>query len=58
MKANCEMCMYYDYDDEYECYICEVNLDEDEMSRFMSNSFETCPYFKFGNEYSIVKKQM
>ena len=27
----CEKCMYYDYDDEYECYTCLMNLDEDEF---------------------------
>ena len=29
--VNCEYCVNYSYDDDYECYTCEVNLDEDEM---------------------------
>ena len=33
MKTNCEFCMNYYYDDEYECYCCAINLDEDEMYR-------------------------
>lgn len=57
MKANCEDCIYYFYDDEYECYSCEINLDEDEMFRFISSTFHDCPYYRFNNEYTIVKKQ-
>lgn len=54
---NCEFCMYYEYDDEYECYTCIMNLDEDEMHRFLTGNFKACPYFKSGDEYSIVRKQ-
>ena len=27
--VNCEYCVNYSYDDDYECYTCEINLDED-----------------------------
>ena len=54
---NCEYCMYYEYDEWCECYTCSMNLDEDEMSRFMSGNFKNCPYYKSGDEYSIVRKQ-
>ena len=57
-KTNCENCIYFEYDEEYECYTCLMNLDEDEMYRFMQNSFDNCPYYKFGDEYSIVRKQI
>ncbi|KLU71880.1 MAG: hypothetical protein RHS_2223 [Robinsoniella sp. RHS] len=50
--------MNYAYDDDYECYICEVNLDEDEMGQFMRNTFTNCPYFQFNDEYKVVRKQM
>ena len=33
--ANCESCMNYEYDDDYECYVCTQDLDEDEMVRFV-----------------------
>lgn len=56
--ANCDYCMYYGYDDDYECYTCEKDLDEDEMAHFMRSERWDCPYFKYGNEYSVVKKQM
>lgn len=50
--------MNYSYDEDYECYTCEVNLDEDEMARFISGNFRQCPYFRMGDEYKIVRKQM
>ena len=25
--TNCEACAYYSYDEDYECYICEMDLD-------------------------------
>jgi hypothetical protein len=57
-QGSCEMCMYYEYDEDYECYCCQMNLDEDEMARFMMNRMEGCRYFRFGDEYMIVRKQM
>ena len=29
--TDCESCMYYDYDEYMEAYICTLDLDEDEM---------------------------
>lgn len=55
---NCESCGNYSYDEDYECYVCEVDLDEDEMGRFMTNTFHNCPYYQLGDEYRIVRKQM
>ncbi len=56
-KTSCETCAYFAYDDEYECYFCEMNLDEDEMMRFMQGSFDNCPYWRCGDEYAVVRKQ-
>ncbi len=56
-ELNCESCMNYYYDDEYECYCCAVDLDEDEMRLFITGSNKGCPYYRFGDEYSIVRKQ-
>lgn len=55
---NCESCNHYTYDDEYDCYLCQVNLDEDEMERFMSYSVFHCPHFQYKDEYRIVRKQI
>ncbi len=57
MNTNCEECMNYEYDEEYEEYVCSVNMDQDEVSRLMSGHYKQCPYFRFGDEYSIVRKQ-
>jgi len=58
MKTNCDSCMYYEYDEEYDCCVCNMDLDEDEMARFMQDRFYECPYYRFGDEYTIVRKQM
>ena len=55
--SNCEMCLNYEYDEEYDCYHCSVDLDEDEAERFMTYSYRQCPYYDPGDEYSIVRKQ-
>lgn len=56
--GSCESCMNYEYDEEYECYTCEVDLDEDEMILFLQDKFKSCPYYRRGDEYAIVRKQM
>lgn len=56
--ASCEFCNNYVYDEDYEYYVCEVNLDEDEMVRFMQGSFDNCPYYRSNDEYEVVRKQM
>lgn len=53
----CESCAYYSYDEEFEEYVCEVNLDEDEMGAFISGGRKRCPYYRYYDEYSIVRKQ-
>lgn len=56
--SNCECCINYVYDEDYECYECLVNLDEDEMGKFLTSSFDSCPYFRLDDEYAVVRKQM
>lgn len=57
-KGSCEMCVNYVYDEDYECYCCLVNLDEDEMFRFLSGNQNECPYFRLDDEYGVVRHQM
>lgn len=52
------MCANYEYDEEEEYYTCGVNLDEDEMYRFLSGNCSDCPYFSSDDEYSVVRHQM
>lgn len=56
-KTNCETCSNYYYDDELDEYCCDINLDEDEMVRFLTSSNYQCPYYRLYDEYGIVKKQ-
>lgn len=57
MESQCEQCAFYEWDEELELYSCLMSLDEDEVQHF-SYYQKNCPYFRFGDEYQIVKKQM
>ena len=56
-RSNCDSCVYFEYDEDYECYICTMDLDEDEMARFLGSSYQSCPYYQTDDEYKIVRKQ-
>lgn len=55
--TNCEDCMFFDYDEMLDEDICTLDLDEDEMIRFMEHPYSSCPYYKFYDEYKTVQKQ-
>ena len=40
---DCDTCAYYAYDEDWECYTCMVNMDEDDYARFMSGGAKECP---------------
>ncbi|WP_343210496.1 DUF6472 family protein [Anaerolentibacter hominis] len=56
--SKCDCCINYSYDEEYGCFVCEVDLDEDEMAGFITGNCDQCVYFQYNDEYRIVKKQM
>ena len=56
-KTSCETCANYIYDDITDTYFCDMNLDEDEMEKFLTASTYNCPYYDFYDEYEMVKKQ-
>lgn len=56
-KSNCDECVNYVYDEESECYCCLVNLDEDEMYRFLTGTQKACPYYRLDDEYAVVRHQ-
>ena len=58
MQTSCDTCANYEYDDDEEYYTCAINLDEDEMYRFLSGSKFECPYYTNGDEYAVVRHQM
>jgi len=57
VQGPCELCAYYVYDDDEDTYVCTVDLDEDDMAGFLMNNRKECPFFRFGDEYAIVRKQ-
>ena len=57
MQSCCELCMNYYYDEDTDSYACDVELDEDEMAGFLTQKRRECPFFRFGDEYTIVRKQ-
>ena len=59
MDAMCEQCMHLYYDDEYEdwlCSACDV-MDEDDVARQLGQKQKSCPFFRPGDEYTIVRRQ-
>ena len=44
MASNCESCVNYVYDDE--------------MVKFLTGSFDNCPYYRLDDEYAVVRHQM
>lgn len=56
-STNCETCTNYIYDEDYDCFVCMVNLDEDEMARFLSGTNYACPYYRLDDEYGVVRHQ-
>ncbi len=56
--TNCDTCAYYVYDDEYDGYICDIDMDEDDYARFMEHRTTSCPYYTNGDEYLVVKHQI
>ena len=46
MSCHCDSCINYVYDEDYECYVCMVDLDEDDMSRFLSGGDFDCSFYQ------------
>lgn len=58
MRFSCEDCMFYTYDEEFDDYICEQDLDEDEMVRFLARELTACPFYHPGDSgYYLSGKQ-
>lgn len=55
-QTNCESCMNYEYDEEYDYYVCMKNLDEDEMYRFVRGEFRDCPVLSVRRRISDCEK--
>ena len=58
IQSNCESCEFYDYDEELDAYVCDVALDQDELANFLGKRTQSCPYYRFYDEYKSVHKQI
>ena len=54
----CETCAYFMYDEDYDEYVCDRNMDEDEYARLLTDRHYVCPYYRNGDEYAVVRKQI
>lgn len=57
----CEDCIYSEYDTIIEQFYCSLNfIDEDDFAKinYSKPGNYSCPYYKKGNEYTIVNKQI
>lgn len=57
-ETSCESCLNYEYDEEYDCYSCIMDLDEDDYRNFLTGQTFSCPFYQFDDEYIIVHKQI
>ena len=57
MSSKCESCAFFVYDELYDDNICDMDLDEAEMIRFLSSRADSCPYWRPGDEYITARKQ-
>jgi hypothetical protein len=55
---NCENCRYYVYDEEYDEYVCDANMDEDDYAVILQRGSVECPYWRSDDEYAVVRHQM
>ena len=58
VERNCESCEFYDFDEEWDEYVCSMSLDEDEMIDFLGGNTNRCPYYRYYDEYKSVHKQI
>lgn len=56
--GSCESCEFYEYDESSDTYECRLNLDEDERADFLARNTATCPYYRYYDEYTSVRRQI
>ena len=57
MRTNCDECIYYEYDEDYDGYVCTAPMDMDEEASLLQNGARACPFYRPGDEYTVVRKQ-
>ena len=56
--ASCDTCAYFAYDDDFEDYVCDINMDEDDFRRLVESNYRECPFYRDGDDYKVVRHQM
>ena len=56
--ASCETCQYAYIDEITGEAVCDLDLDEDEAVRLANRPGKECPYYKDGDEYKAVRRQL
>ena len=54
---KCESCVFYLYDEEYDDYVCDMDLDADELARLPASDTGSCPFRRPGDDYLTARKQ-
>ena len=55
---NCDTCLFYNFDEDYGEMVCDADMDEDDYARMLERGTSACPFWRDGDEYSVVKHQM
>ena len=55
---GCEDCLFYEFDEDFQEYICTADMDEDDYARMMQETHKQCPFWRNGDEYAVVRHQM
>ena len=53
----CQQCVYLTYDEEYDEYVCDVQMDEDDYYRLSQSKYQSCPYYQNADDYLLARKQ-
>ncbi|MCH4038435.1 MAG: DUF6472 family protein [Eubacteriales bacterium] len=54
----CDTCANYAYDEDEDAYVCNIDMDEDEVVRFYTSPETECQYYRADDEYAVVRHQM
>lgn len=55
--CQCDECDHFVYDEEWDDYACEIDMDMDDRARLLSDHTAGCPFYQVRDEYRIVRKQ-
>ena len=53
----CSQCVFLVYDEEFDEYVCDVAMDEDDYYHLSQTNFKGCPYYQNGDDYLLARKQ-